>query len=131
MRAAGKINAAALDAVRQAIRPGVRTSDLDRIAADIIRKKGAVATFKGYPGPYPFPATTTISINDELVHGIPGDHCLEEGDIVSIDCGTTYQGYVADAAFTATVGKVSEEAKKASCAHHAAADETPLARESD
>jgi methionyl aminopeptidase len=112
MREAGRINSAALEAVRRAIRPGIRTDELDGIAADVIRKSGAVAAFKGYPGPYPFPATTTISINDELVHGIPGDVALNEGDIVSIDCGTIYKGFVADSAFTTGVGEISEEARR-------------------
>lgn len=112
MREAGRINANALNKVREAIRPGITTAELDAMAEEVIRDFGGIPTFKGYPGPYPFPATLTISINEELVHGIPGKRKLNEGDIVSIDCGTTFQGYVGDSAFTVGVGKVSEEAQQ-------------------
>ncbi len=113
MRQAGRINALALEAVRQAIRPGVTTAELDAIAEEVIRSHGAQPAFKGYPGPYPYPATITASINDELVHGIPSPkRVLREGDIVSIDCGTIYQGFVADSAFTVGVGEISPEAQR-------------------
>jgi methionyl aminopeptidase len=111
MRAAGKINALALDTVKKMIRPGISTAELDEAAETIILEHGGIPTFKGYPGPYPYPATLTVSINEQLVHGIPGKRVLEEGDIVSIDCGTTYNGFVADSAFSAGVGKVSLKAK--------------------
>ena len=71
MRAAGRLNARALAAVREIIRPGVTTADLDAVAEEVITKNGAVPIFKGYPGPYPYPGTLTVSINEELVHGIP------------------------------------------------------------
>ena len=112
MRAAGRINALALDTVRKMIRPGITTGELDAAAEEVIRSGGGVPTFKGYPGPYPYPATLTISINEELVHGIPGKRVLKAGDIVSVDCGTTYQGFVADSAFSAGVGEISKQAKK-------------------
>lgn len=112
MREAGRINALALDAVRQAIRPGVTTAELDEIAAEVIRKHHAKPAFLGVPGAYPYPAVTTISINDELVHGIPGKRRLREGDIVSVDCGTVYEGFVGDSAFTIGVGEISAEAQK-------------------
>ncbi len=113
MRQAGRINALALQAVREAIRPGVSTAELDAIAEEVIRRHGARPAFKGYPGPYPFPATITVSINEELVHGIPReDRIIQEGDLVSIDCGTVYRGFVADAAFTVGVGAVSPLAQK-------------------
>lgn len=112
MREAGRINAMALAAVRALIRPGAITSDLDAAAEEVIRKHGAVPTFKGVPGPYPYPAATTISLNDELVHGIPGKRKLREGDIISVDCGTTFEGFVGDSAFTAGVGEISEAAQK-------------------
>jgi methionyl aminopeptidase len=112
MSAAGRINAKALSAVRNNIRVGVTTAELDEIAEEIIRDHGGVPAFKDYPGPYPYPATTTISINDELVHGIPGPYKLQSGDIVSVDCGTVKDGYVADAAFTMGVGEVEEQAKE-------------------
>ncbi|NPA05837.1 MAG: type I methionyl aminopeptidase [Chloroflexi bacterium] len=113
MREAGRINALALEAVRQAIRPGVTTAELDAIAEEVIRSHGAKPAFKGYPGPYPYPATITVSINDELVHGIPSPkRVIREGDIVSVDCGTIYQGFIADSAFTVGVGEISPLAQK-------------------
>lgn len=112
MRAAGHINALALDTVRQVIRPGISTADMDATAEAVIRDHGGIPTFMGFPGPYPFPATLTISINEEMVHGIPGKRVLKSGDIVSVDCGTTYKGFVADSAFSVGVGKISKEAKR-------------------
>jgi methionyl aminopeptidase len=112
MREAGRINAKALEAVRKLIAPGVSTADLDAAADEVISKHRAVPTFKGVPGAYPYPAATTISINAELVHGIPGKRILQEGDIVSVDCGTTFEGFVGDSAFTAPVGEVSDEAQR-------------------
>lgn len=112
MREAGRINALALDATRRLIQPGVTTEELDRAAAEVIRKNHAKPAFLGVPGAYPYPATTTISVNDELVHGIPGKRRLAEGDIVSIDCGTVFEGYVGDSAFTTGVGEISDQAKK-------------------
>jgi len=112
MRAAGRINAKALDTVRKLVRPGVTTAELDAAAEAVIRDHGGSPTFKGYSGPYPFPATLTISINEELVHGIPGKRALKAGDIVSVDCGTTYQGFVADSAFSVGVGEISKAAQQ-------------------
>ncbi len=115
MREAGRITALALDAMRQAVRPGISTAALDKIAAEVIRQHGATAAFLGYPpgSPHPFPATATISINDELVHGIPReDRNLQEGDIVSLDCGAVYKGYVGDSAVTVPVGAISPEAQR-------------------
>jgi methionyl aminopeptidase len=112
MREAGRVNALALDAVRQAIQPGVTTQELDAIAESIIRQHAGSPVFKGYPGPYPYPATINASINDELVHGIPGKRKLKEGDIISIDCGTLLNGFVGDAAFTMGVGEISKEAQR-------------------
>jgi len=113
MREAGRINALALQAVREAARPGVTTAELDAVAEAVIRQHGAKPAFKGYPGPYPYPATITVSINDELVHGIPSPkRKLRQGDIVSIDCGTIYKGYVGDSAFTMGIGSISPEAQR-------------------
>jgi methionyl aminopeptidase len=112
MRAAGKINAEALAAAKAAIRPGATTADLNAAAEDVLRKYGVYSPFKNYPGPYPYPASTTISINDELVHGIPGKRKLKEGDIVSIDCGVVHDGFVADSAISAGVGQLSLEAQR-------------------
>lgn len=111
MREAGHINALAHETVRALIEPGVTTEALDKAAEEVIRDHGASPTFKGYPGPYPFPATLTISINEQLVHGIPSKLELRPGDIVSIDCGTTYKGFIADSAFTAGVGDISVDAQ--------------------
>jgi methionyl aminopeptidase len=112
MREAGRINALALAAVRENIRPGVTTAELNAIAEDVLHKHGAIPTFKGVPGAYPYPTATTTSVNDELVHGIPSPkRKLREGDIVSVDCGTTFEGYVGDSAFTAGVGEISAKAK--------------------
>lgn len=115
MREAGRIVAEIHHAMREAIRPGVSTWDLDQIAARIIEQHGATATFLGYPptSPHPFPATITACINDELVHGIPSkERILEEGDIVSLDVGVTHNGFVGDAAFTAGVGQISPDAQR-------------------
>jgi methionyl aminopeptidase len=111
MREAGRINAEALAAVRAIIRPGVATADLNAAAEEVLRKHGCYSPFKNYPGPYPYPASICTSINAELVHGIPGKRKLKEGDIISVDCGTVYQGYVGDSAFTAAVGEVSAAAQ--------------------
>jgi methionyl aminopeptidase len=112
MREAGRVNALALAAVKEMIRPGVTTADLDAAAAEVIQKHGGNPVFKGYPGPYPYPATICASINEELVHGIPGKRKLKVGDILSVDCGTLLDGFVGDAAFTAGVGEISALAQK-------------------
>ncbi len=112
MREAGRVNALALAAARELIRPGVTTAELNAAAEDVIRKHGGIPTFLRYPGPYPYPATLCVSINEELVHGIPGKRKLRAGDIVSVDCGTTLEGFVGDAAFTAGVGDISAAAQK-------------------
>ena len=111
MREAGKINARALAAALAVVRPGVTTAEVNRAAAEVLQEAGSVPAFVGVPGAYPFPAETTISINDELVHGIPGNRRLEEGDIVSIDCGTIFEGFVGDSALTVGVGEISKEAQ--------------------
>jgi len=111
MREAGRINARALAAARAVIRPGVTTADVNEAAAEVIRKHGAQPAFLGYGDP-PFPAVTTVSVNDELVHGIPGKRKLREGDIVSVDCGTVFEGYVGDSAFSVGLGSISTLAEK-------------------
>jgi methionyl aminopeptidase len=112
MREAGRINASVLAAVKERIKPGVSTADLNAAAEEVLRKHGCVSPFKGYGHP-PFPSSITVSINQELVHGIPTKtRKLKAGDIVSIDCGTIYQGWVADSAFTAGVGDVSPRAQE-------------------
>ncbi|NDJ54855.1 MAG: type I methionyl aminopeptidase, partial [Chloroflexi bacterium] len=88
--------------------------ELDQIAYNIIEKYGATPAFLGHPkgSKHPFPATITASVNEELVHGIPGDRVLQDGDIVSLDCGTIYKGWVSDSAFTWPVGQVTEDVQK-------------------
>jgi methionyl aminopeptidase len=112
MRQAGRINAKALLAAMSVIRPGITTAEIDEAATAVLKEHGAGTAFKGYEGPYPYPAVTTISINDELVHGIPSDRELKAGDIVSVDCGSVVDGLIGDSAFTIGVGPVSEEAEK-------------------
>jgi methionyl aminopeptidase len=112
MREAGRINARVLAAVKERLKPGVSTADLNAAAEEVLRKHGCVSPFKGYGHP-PFPTSITVSINQELVHGIPSSNRkLKAGDIVSIDCGTVYEGWVADSAFTAGVGEISPEAQQ-------------------
>ena len=112
MREAGRVNALALAAVRALIKPGVTTGELNEAAEEVIREHGGIPTFLKYPGPYPYPATLCVSINEELVHGIPGKRKLHEGDVVSVDCGTTLEGFVGDAAFTVGVGEISHQAQR-------------------
>jgi methionyl aminopeptidase len=112
MRDAGRINAATLAAVKALLQPGVTTAELNAAAEDVLRKHGCYSPFKGYGYP-PFPASVTISINEELVHGIPSTkRKLRAGDIVSVDCGTVYHGFVADSALSAGVGEISPEARR-------------------
>jgi len=112
MRKAGSVNALVLEEVKSMIKPGITTKELDTAAETIIRDHGGIPTFKGYPGPYPYPATLTISINEEMVHGIPSGRILKEGDIVSVDCGTTLDGFIGDSAFTHGVGEIGKEKKR-------------------
>ena len=112
MREAGRINASVLAAVKERLKPGVSTADLNAAAEEVLRKHGCISPFKGYGHP-PFPTSITVSINQELVHGIPSkNRKLKNGDIVSIDCGTVYEGWVADSAFSAGVGDISPEAQE-------------------
>lgn len=109
MREAGRIVAMTHRLLSQAIRPGVTTKELDQMAEDYIRSQGAIPSFKGYNG---FPASICTSVNEELVHGFPGNRKLQEGDIISIDIGAQYQGYHGDSAWTYPVGAISDEAKR-------------------
>jgi len=112
MREAGRINATVLATAKELLQPGVSTADLNAAAEEVLRKHGCVSPFKGYGHP-PFPSSITVSINQELVHGIPSKkRKLKAGDIVSIDCGTIFEGMVADSALTAGVGELSPEAQK-------------------
>ncbi|MFT8314778.1 MAG: type I methionyl aminopeptidase [Clostridium sp.] len=109
MRQAGKVVEEALLKMEEVIKPGITTAYLDRIAEEFIRSQGAVPSFKGY---YGFPSSICASINQEVVHGIPDrNRVLQEGDIISIDCGAILNGYQGDAARTLPVGNVSDQAK--------------------
>ena len=96
------------------IQPGVTTKELDKVAEQFIRDHGAVPTFKGFPNPYgsPYPCTLCTSVNEQVVHGIPNDIPLKDGDIVSIDCGTFMNGFCGDSAYTFCVGEVDDETLK-------------------
>lgn len=109
MYESGQITGGALALAEESIRPGMTTGELDALIEKYIRSHGARPSFKNYNG---FPASACISVNEVIVHGIPGKRVLEEGDIVSVDVGSYYKGYHSDAARTFPVGKVSEEAKK-------------------
>lgn len=109
MREAGKIVAYAHSALSEMIKPGVTTRELDEVAEKLIRKHGAIPAFKGYGG---FPGSICASINEQVVHGIPGEIYLKDGDIISIDIGAIKNGYFGDAAKTHPVGNVNEQARK-------------------
>lgn len=106
MRRSGLVVASTLSKLRQMVKPGITTLELDAAAEASIRGAGAIPTFKGYRG---FPASICASVNDEVVHGIPSNRRLNEGDIIKIDCGATLDGYVGDAAITVAVGTVDPE----------------------
>ncbi|NGP58607.1 type I methionyl aminopeptidase [Paenibacillus thiaminolyticus] len=109
MREAGRIVAATHRLLAQSIKPGITTRELDSIAETFIRSQGATPSFKGYNG---FPGSICVSVNEELVHGIPGTRKLNEGDIISIDIGAEYRGYHGDSAWTYGVGTISETARR-------------------
>jgi methionyl aminopeptidase len=109
MRSAGLIVADALDAVRAVLAPGLSTADLDRVANEVIVGRGATPSFLNYGHP-PYPATLCVSVNEEVVHGIPGNRVLRAGDVVSVDCGAILAGWHGDSAFTAVVPGTAEEA---------------------
>jgi methionyl aminopeptidase len=109
MRQAGRIVATVLDILSRQVRPGMKTKELDVIAAGEVEKLGAKPSFKGYRG---FPANLCVSVNDEIVHGIPGERILREGDIVSLDLGATFKGFQGDGAVTVGVGEIDLEARE-------------------
>ncbi|AJG92801.1 type I methionyl aminopeptidase [Bacillus tropicus] len=109
MREAGRIVALTHQELKQHITPGITTKELDQIAEKTIQKYGAMPSFKGYNG---FPGSICASVNEELVHGIPGKRKLKEGDIISIDIGAKYNGYHGDSAWTYPVGNISESVQK-------------------
>jgi methionyl aminopeptidase len=116
MARACEIVATALKLVEEAVRPGITTMELDRIAEDYVRKQKALPLFKGVPCPVrggpDFPGTICASVNDEVIHGIPGLRELKDGDIISVDMGASFDGYCADAARTFPVGNISDEARR-------------------
>ena len=109
MRQAGRITAAARSLAREMVTPGITTAQIDREVRHFIEKSGATPTFLGYGG---YPASVCLSVNEEVIHGIPGKRVLQEGDIVSVDVGATYQGYVGDCAGTYVAGQASDAAKR-------------------
>ncbi|MGO4890139.1 type I methionyl aminopeptidase [Anaerobacillus sp. MEB173] len=109
MREAGRIVALTHQELKDHIKPGISTIELDKIAEQFIRKQGAIPSFKGYNG---FTGSICTSVNEELVHGIPGERVLKDGDIISIDIGAQYNGYHGDSAWTYAVGSISDETQK-------------------
>jgi methionyl aminopeptidase len=109
MRRAGIVVGETLELVRTSVRPGMTTGELDALAEDHIRSRGATPSFKGYHG---FPGSLCVSVNDEVVHGIPGDRVIEDGDVVSVDCGAIVEGWHGDAAVTVAVGEVRDELRE-------------------
>jgi methionyl aminopeptidase len=109
MREAGRIVAAVIEALTKEVSPGVTTADLENIAVRELKRRGAIASFKGYRS---YPASICTSVNEEVVHGIPGRRVLNEGDIISLDVGAMLNGFHADAAVTLAVGTISPEARK-------------------
>ena len=109
MRAAGRLAGLVLSHLRTLVKPGVTTIEIDRAAEKMIRDAGALPTFKGYNG---FPYSICASVNEQVVHGFPSDYVLKDGDIFSIDCGATLEGFVGDTATTVPVGKVDEDRRK-------------------
>ena len=109
MRQAGRIVAIVLDILSRQMRPGMKTKELDVIAAREVERLGAKPSFKGYRG---FPANLCVSVNDEIVHGIPGERILREGDIISLDLGASFMGFQGDAAVTVGVGEIDSQARE-------------------
>jgi methionyl aminopeptidase len=109
MRQAGRVVATVLEILKSELKPGMKTRELDAIASGELKKLGAAPSFKGYRG---FPASVCVSVNDEIVHGIPGERVIAEGDIVSLDLGAILDGYQGDAAVTVVVGKARPQASR-------------------
>ena len=112
MRAAGQVVAEAHQLVRSLIAPGVSTAEIDAAVEELFHRRDAVPLFKGFPGDVPFPAVTCISVNEQVVHGIPGPYRLKPGDIVSVDTGARINGWCGDAAWTYAVGAVDDEKQR-------------------
>lgn len=113
LRAANLLVGKTLAEIAKILKPGVTTRQLDVLAETFIMDNGAIPTFKGFPNPYggPFPASICTSVNEQVVHGIPNDIPLKDGDIVSVDCGTKLNGYCGDSCYTFAVGEISQDIK--------------------
>jgi methionyl aminopeptidase len=111
MREAGRVVGQTLQILKDAVKPGLVVKELDKLVRKEYAKRGVIPTFLGYAEP-PYPATVCVSVNEELVHGIPGSRVIKEGDIVSIDLGATYKGFVGDSALTFGVGEITDEAQR-------------------
>jgi methionyl aminopeptidase len=111
MREAGRVVGQTLQILKDAVKPGLVVKELDKLVRKEYARRGVVPTFLGYAEP-PYPATVCVSVNDELVHGIPGNRVIQEGDIVSIDLGATYKGFVGDSALTFGVGEITDGAQR-------------------
>lgn len=109
LRESGKILASIMKRLEAFVKPGILTAEIDRLAEELVRKESAEAAFKGYKG---FPATVCTSINEEIVHGIPGNRELKEGDIISLDLGINYEGYFSDTAITVGLGRINRGLRK-------------------
>jgi methionyl aminopeptidase len=112
MARAGTVVAETLALLGEHVRPGTTTAELNNVADEFIRSQGGVPTFLGYRGPYPYPASICTSPNEVVVHGIPGEYALQEGDVLSVDVCVTLDGYVADSAYTFPVGEITPEAER-------------------
>lgn len=114
MRQSNRLVGKTLGELAKLIKPGITTAELDRVAEEFIRDNGAIPTFKGFPGSFGtnFPGSICVSVNDQVVHGIPNDDPLKDGDIISVDCGTLLNGFCGDSAYTFCVGEVDDKTKK-------------------
>ncbi|MDD4054499.1 MAG: type I methionyl aminopeptidase [Bacteroides sp.] len=114
MRQSNRLVGKTLGELAKLIKPGITTAELDRVAEEFIRDNGAIPTFKGFPGSFgtDFPGSICVSVNDQVVHGIPNDDPLKDGDIISVDCGTLLNGFCGDSAYTFCVGEVDDKTKK-------------------
>jgi methionyl aminopeptidase len=112
MREAGRLVAEAHRIAAEMVAPGVSTREIDQAVDDLFARHSAIPLFKGFPGDTPFPASTCISVNEQVVHGIPGDYVLKAGDIVSIDTGCRLRGWCGDAAWTYAVGEINDEKRR-------------------
>src|SRR5574344_246196 len=113
LRQSNQLVGKTLAEIAKIIKPGITTLELDKVAEEFIRDNGAIPTFKGFPNPYggPFPNSICTSVNEQVVHGIPNDIPLKDGDIVSVDCGTKLNGYCGDSCYTFAVGEISQDIK--------------------